>query len=186
MITDRRSMLTGLAVAVASPLALATLSSRALAAIPMISPTELKVPLDFYGSVLPRAELSLATSQIAVGMATQKNTMEFAAFELGEAITVNMVLKDLGAMAPKMDGDTMMVVETMKTAEKGRAFDEAYIALQLKNHEELRDLADAFLHNTAGGTDPDVKQGRHLASLMLAVFKEHVAICKRITGELKA
>ena len=30
------------------------------------------------------------------------------------------------------------------------------------------------------------KQGRHLAMLMLAVFKEHVAICKRINGELKA
>ena len=30
------------------------------------------------------------------------------------------------------------------------------------------------------------KQGRHFAMLMLAVFKEHVAICKRLTAELKA
>jgi hypothetical protein len=29
-------------------------------------------------------------------------------------------------------------------------------------------------------------QGRHLATLALATFKEHVAITKRITKELKA
>lgn len=179
-------MLGGLAFAAAGPFALASISKQAAAAMPMMDSADLKAPIDFYGSVLPRAELSLATSQIAVGMTTQKDAMEFAGFELGEAITVNMVLKDLGARSPAMDADAMAVVEKIKAAEKGKVFDETYIALQLRNHEELRDLADAFLHNTAGGTDADVKQGRHLASLMLAVFKEHVAICKRISTELKA
>lgn len=185
MITDRRTILAGMAVTAASPVALASMSMKA-GATPMANPADLMAPMDFYGSVLPRAELSLATSQIAVGMTTQKNALEFAGFELGEAVTVNMVLKDLGGMSPPMDADANAILDEFKAAKKGRAFDEAYIALQLKNHEELRDLADGFLHNTVGGTDADLKQGRHLATLMLAVFKEHVAICKRISTELKA
>ncbi len=96
-----------------------------------------------------------------------------------------MVLKDLGTMAPAMESKGMATVEKMKTAGKGVAFDRAYIAFQLANHEFLRDLADGYLHNSAGSSDPMEKQGRHLASLMLAVFKEHVAICKRINAELK-
>ena len=68
----------------------------------------------------------------------------------------------------------------------GAAFDRAYIAFQLENHEYLRDLADAYLANSAGASDAAEKQGRHLGALMLGVFKEHVAICKRISAELKA
>ncbi len=80
----------------------------------------------------------------------------------------------------------MASVDKIKATAKGEAFDRAYIAFQLDNHEYLRDLADAYLHNSAGATDPMEMQGRLLASLMLAVFKEHVAICKRINAELKA
>lgn len=184
MIKDRRSILTGLVLVAAAPVALAT--TRASAAIAPVNLADVKLATDFYNAVLPHAELSLATSQVASAKASQKDALEFAGFELGEAITVNMVLKDLGVTPYELDADSMAIVEKMETAEQGKAFDETYIALQIKNHEELRDLADAFLHNTAGGTDPDLKQGRHLAALMLAVFKEHVAITKRILGELKA
>lgn len=154
--------------------------------MPADSLADVKKAAQFYAGVLPRAEVSLATSQVAVEKAKQKNAHEFAGFELGEAITVNMVLKDIGATAPKMDDASMGMVEKIKSAAEGSAFDQAYIALQLENHEALRDLADAYLHNSAGATDPDEMQARHLGSLMLAVFKEHVAICKRISGELMA
>ncbi|TNM59594.1 hypothetical protein [Aliirhizobium smilacinae] len=85
-----------------------------------------------------------------------------------------------------MDADAHGMVEKVVCAGKGKAFDKAYIGLQLENHEYLRDLADAFVHNSTGVTDPAEVQGRHLSMLMLAVFKEHVAICKRITKELDA
>ncbi len=145
----------------------------------------IKTAPQFYMDVLGPAEVSLSTSLVAVEKATQKNAHEFAGFELGEAITVNMVLKDIGAAAPAMTADGAATIKKMKTS-TGAAFDRAYIAFQLENHEFLRDLADAYLHNSAGATDPLEKQGRHLAMLMLAVFKEHVAICKRINGELTA
>ncbi len=187
MITDRRSILAGLAlVAAAAPAALAQTTRPApeLGAAPL-NFAGVKTAPQFYMGVLGPAELSLATSNLAVEKATQKDAHEFAGFELGEAITVNMVLKDIGATAPAMTANGMATVQAMKTA-TGAAFDRAYIGFQLDNHEFLRDLADAYLHNSAGAADPMEKQGRHLAMLMLAVFKEHVAICKRINAELKA
>ena len=147
---------------------------------------DFKTAPQFFVGVLGPAELSLSTSQLAVEKATQKDAREFAGFELGEAITVNMVLKDIGAKSPAMDAKGMATLDKIKMGTKGEAFDRTYIAFQLENHEFLRDLADAYLHNSAGSSDQMEKQGRHLAMLMLAVFKEHVAICKRINAELKA
>ncbi|WP_421868118.1 hypothetical protein [Pararhizobium sp.] len=184
----RRSLLAGLAFVGAAPVILSQTRSALAAtpAMPVTSFADLKTSGQFFSTVIGRAEISLATSQIAVEKATQKNAHEFSGFELGEAITVNMVLKDIGAAGPAMDAPAEEKIEALKSAAKGNAFDKAYIALQLDNHEYLRDLSDAYLHNSAGATDQAELQGRHLAMLMNAVFKEHVAICKRISGELGA
>ena len=189
MITDRRSILAGMALVAATPAFAQSpkLQTKPMAAMPPINPADVKMAPQFYSAVLPRAEMSLSTSHLAVEKATDRNAHEFAGFELGEAVTVNMVLKDILVDVPAMDKTAeMTLVEKMKTAAKGGAFDRAYIAFQLENHEALRDLADAYLANSAGATNPAEKQGRHLSTLMLAVFKEHVAICKRISTELKA
>ncbi len=179
--------MTGLVLAAAAVPAAMAQTARpvpVLGAAPM-NFAGVKTAPQFYVSVLGPAELSLATSQLAVEKAMQKDAHEFAGFELGEAITVNMVLKDIGAAAPAMTANGTATIQAMKSA-TGAAFDRTYIGFQLDNHEYLRDLADAYLHNSAGAADPTEKQGRHLAMLMLAVFKEHVAICKRIGAELKA
>ena len=188
MITDRRSILAGVALVATTPAFAQTpaMPARAMPTVPPINPSSLKTANQFYSAVIPRAEMSLSTSTLGVEKATNRNAHEFAGFELGEAITVNMVLKDALTSVPAMDkAAEMALVEKMKAA-KGAAFDQAYIAFQLENHEALRDLADAYLANSAGASDPGERQGRHLGSLMLAVFKEHVAICQRISGELKA
>ena len=189
MITDRRSILASMALAAGTPAFAQSPvpTARPMPAMPPINPTNVKMASQFYSAVLPRAEMSLSTSHLGVEKATNRNAHEFAGFELGEAITVNMVLKNILVTAPAMDKSAdMALVEEMKGTAKGTAFDRGYIAFQLDNHEMLRDLADGYLANSAGATDPAEKQGRHLAALMLAVFKEHVAICKRISAELKA
>jgi len=113
---DRRSVLAGLAVAGAAPAILARTQKSFSATMPADSLADVKKAAQFYAGVLPRAEVSLATSQIAVEKAKQKNAHEFAGFELGEAITVNMVLKDIGATAPKMDDASMAMVDKIKSA----------------------------------------------------------------------
>ena len=188
---NRRSLIAGLAVAGAAAPIVLSQSRMALSATPpkvgpMMDPAGVKTAADYFKSVLPRAELSLVTSQEAVAKTSNKNAKEFAGFELGEAITVNMVIKDMGITSPALGADAEALLADMKKDSEGRNFDRAYIAFQLANHEYLRNLADGYLNNTVATTDKDEKHGRHMASLMLGVFKEHVAICKRISGELKA
>lgn len=186
MITNRRFVLAGTALLVAAPALAQSANQPALSATPP-QPTDVMKADQFFSLVLPRAEMSLATSQIGVERATNRNTLEFAGFELAEALTVNMVLKDVLAAAPGSNSPAEQeLVQKMKAAAKGTAFDRTYIAFHLENHEYLRDLADMYLANSAGATDPVEKQGRHMGALMLGVFKEHTAICKRILGELKA
>ncbi len=189
MITDRRFLIAGAALVAATPAFAqsAVPPGRAGPGLPPVSPRDVTTAAQFYAAVIPRAELSLSASHIGVEKATNRNAHEFAGFELGEAITVNMVLKDILTGAPAADkAAETAFVEKMKATAKGTAFDRAYIAFQLENHEALRDLADGYLANSAGATDPAERQGRHLGTLMVAVFKEHVAICKRISTELKA
>lgn len=140
----------------------------------------------FRKGVIGPAELSLAASKLAVDKATQANTKEFAGFELVEAIAVTTVLKDLGTPAPEPDAKAKKTLETLQSAAKGANFDKAFIKAQLENHEFLRDHAMAYLKNASADTTDAGKQGQHLATLALATFKEHVAICQRIASELDA
>ncbi|MBL4674738.1 MAG: DUF4142 domain-containing protein [Mucilaginibacter sp.] len=139
----------------------------------------------FRMGVIGPAELSLATSRIAVEKAIQKNAKEFAGFELAEATAVTSVLKDLGTSVPPMTAKAKATLDKIKSTPAGPEFDKVYIKAQLENHEFLRDLAQNYIGKgeMAGAAE---NQGRHLATLSLAVFKEHVAITSRILGELGA
>lgn len=182
---QRRSVLLAMGALAAAPmLAHAQNTSPAGdAASPKAKP---KNEMEFRMGVIGPAELSLVTSQLAVDRATNANAKEFAGFELEEAKAVTSVLKDLGTPVPPMDAKSQATLEKIKSA-KGAEFDKAYITAQLENHEHLRDWAQAYLSTSSPSkTDMAEGQGRHLATLALATFKEHVAITKRISGELKA
>ncbi len=150
----------------------------------MMNPANAK---EFGMAVIGRAELSLVTSKIAVGRATKADAKEFAGFELTEAIAVTTVLKELGTPVPTMTAKAKATLAKIKNAPTGPEFDKAYIMAQLQNHEELRDLTQAYLgHPAPPRSDMAESQGRHLATLSLAVFKEHVMITQRISKELQA
>jgi putative membrane protein len=188
MFMYRRSVLIALGAIAAAPVVMAQSPQPASpagdAAKPLAKP---KSEMEFRMGVIGPAELSLVTSQMAVERATQANAKEFAAFELEEAKTVTAVLKELGTPVPEMDAKAKATLEKIKTAAKGDAFDQAYITAQLENHEHLRDWAIAYLSGSVlDKTNMAENQGRHLAMLALATFKEHVAITMRISKELKA
>ncbi len=141
----------------------------------------------FRMGVIGPAELSLVTSQLALEKATDKDVKEFAGFEHTEAIAVTSVLKQLGTAVPAPDAKAKATLEKLQAAGKGAEFDKAYIMAQYENHVFLRDHAEDYLKRAEGGKDGAAElQGQHLATLALATFKEHVAITKRISGELKA
>ncbi len=192
MFNSRRSILAGAAALVAAPLAQAVAqaqpqASRDPAAMPMPDVSGVRTAKQFAMGVIGPAELSRITSQIAMERATNPMAKEFAGFEYTEAVAVTTVLKELGTPVPPMDAKAQATLEKIKAAPNGVAFDRAYITAQYENHEFLRDIATAYLRNSpAGTTEMAEKQGQHLATLALATFKEHVAITKRISGELQA
>jgi len=141
---------------------------------------------NFRLGVIGPAELSLVTSQIAVKRATQTNAKEFAGFELREAIAVTTVLKELGTPIPPMDAKARATLAKIQSAAPGPEFDLAYITAQHENHIFLRDLATAYLSNTVPNEKTFAEQqGRHLATLALNQFTEHVEITARILRELQ-
>lgn len=140
----------------------------------------------FRKGVIGPAELSLASSRLAVDKATDRQAKEFAGFELTEAIAVTSVLKALGTPVPPMSEMAKSILESLKAAPKGPEFDKLYMLAQLKNHEFLRDHAQDYLKTTVGKTDMPEQNTQKLATLALATFKEHVALCQRISTELRA
>jgi predicted outer membrane protein len=152
---------------------------------PMPAP-QAKTERDFRLGVVGPATLSLLTSQIAVDKASDAGVLEFANFELREAIGVTMVLKDLGTPTPPMDATSRAILQKIKSLPKGDEFDKTYIKAQLANHEFLRDLATVYLKNSEGHASMAEKHGRHLATLTLGAFKEHVVHCKNLHKSLGA
>ena len=142
---------------------------------------------DFRMGVVGPATLSRIVSQLAVLRATQANAQEFARFELREAIAVTTVLRELKTPTPPMDAKAKATLAMIQGAAPGREFDVAYITAQHDNHVFLRDLATAYLKNTSPNepTFPE-QQGRHLATLALNQFTEHVELTARILKELQA
>ena len=191
MNADRRTILMGAAALVAVPAMAAEERHGGMkndpAAMPMPDVSGTRTHKQFSMGVMGPAQLSLATSQIAVDRARKADAREFAGFELIEAIAVTTVLKELGTPVPPMDAKSKAILEEIRAAAAGAAFDRAYIDAQYENHVFLRDLATAYL-----GTKPQdpnemaEMQGRHLATLALATFKEHVLITQRIARELQA
>jgi putative membrane protein len=192
MNTNRRTILTGAAAAlVAVPaMALAQRHGHMMndpAAMPMPDVSGTRTNQQFAMGVIGPAMLSLATSQIAVDRARRPCAREFAGFELTEAIAVTTVLKQLGTPVPPMDAKAQATLDEIRSAAPGSAFDRAYIDAQYENHVFLRDLATAYLGNSPPNpNDMAEMQGRHLATLALATFKEHTMITQRIAHELRA
>ena len=192
MNTDRRAILTGAAAALIAVPAMAMAQSQGRmgndpAAMPMPDVSGTRTHQQFAMGVMGPAQLSLVTSQIAVDRARKADAREFAGFELTEAIAVTTVLKQLGTKEPPMDAKAQATLEKIRSAAPGVAFDRAYIDAQYENHVFLRDLATAYLGNAPQNADDMAEmQGRHLATLALATFKEHVLITHRIAHELLA
>lgn len=146
---------------------------------PMATPNA-QTEADFRNGVIGPAMLSLATSQIAVTKATNAKALEFAKFELREAIGVTTVLKEMGTAVPPMDANSKATLAKIQSAAKGAAFDKEYIKAQIANHEFLRDLATSYIKNSTGKTAMPEMHGRHLAMLTLGQFKDHVVLTKDV------
>ncbi|HVU57275.1 MAG TPA: DUF4142 domain-containing protein [Puia sp.] len=136
---------------------------------------------EFRDGVMPRAQLSMLASKIAVEKASQANAKEFAGWELMEAIAVIDFLKDLGTGVPDVGKDARDFIAKLHSLD-GKAFDIEYMKAEQSNHEWLRDLAQNYL----GSSDVKSSGGEtyHLARVAVFAFTEHVGLSKKINAEL--
>lgn len=140
---------------------------------------------EYRARVMPRAQLSTAACQIAVDKLTQSNAKEFNTYELLEAIAVVDVLKQMGTPAPPMNDESLAFIKKLNDLH-GAEFDKTFMQAQLSNHEYLRDLTIDYLNSSDAGGSTSEKETRRMGILVLFAFKEHVAISKRVYGELTA
>ncbi|PWT96761.1 MAG: hypothetical protein C5B52_15050 [Bacteroidetes bacterium] len=151
---------------------------RPLFEIPKIEVVSAK---QFRDGVMPRAQLSMLASKIAVEKTSQNNAKEFAGWELMEAIAVIDFLKDLGTSVPPADKGAQDFIAKLKSLE-GKAFDIEYMKAEQANHEWLRDLAQNYLD--ASDAKSTGGETYHLARVAIFAFTEHVGLTKKINSEL--
>lgn len=152
---------------------------------PMPTPTA-ATAAQFYAGVIGPATLSVAASRLAVDKATDADTRQFANFELREAIAVTDVLSKLKVPAPPISAGGQGLLDKLKTVPAGADFDKTYITAELANHEFLRDLADSYLKNATGAAGAEEVYGRHVATIVLTAFKEHIVLSKNIVQAMSA
>ncbi len=134
----------------------------------------------FYAGVIGPATLSVAASRLAVDKATDADTRQFANFELREAIAVTTVLDSLKVPIPPISAGGQGLLDKLMMTAAGADFDRTYITAELANHEFLRDLAESYLKNATGPARMEELYGRHVATIVLTAFKEHVVLSKNI------
>ncbi|WP_375416685.1 DUF4142 domain-containing protein [uncultured Hymenobacter sp.] len=138
----------------------------------------------FRAAVAGPAQMSMMSSQLAATKATNEYAKQFATFELAETTAMMSILKDLGTPPPPPDAKAKALMAQLQSA-SGAAFDRAYIAAQIQNHQLLRTLTDGYLANPAPSkTNLMELHGRHIATLASTTIKEHLAITQRISSVL--
>ena len=129
--------------------------------------------------------LSLATSRVAEKKAQDDDVKEFTKFEVAEQETIAdilMSMKDPSKVsgtvkAPSeaevegnLDAKGKEMVEKLKQAKAGPAFDKEYVKAQIDGHKQLLDIQDSYLK---AGKNPAAIA---VAKLARGMIKEHLTL----------
>lgn len=176
---DRRILLAGLATAASLPLLQGvTIASAQSAAGKGEAEREHAERTRHVGS------LSLETSRIALEKAQNEQVKTFATFEEKEQRTIADILMSMeqpadaaegalktpstGAVEAMLDTNGTQVVEGLRAAEPGNAFDKLYVQGQLDAHRELLRIQEDYLKV---GRD---REHLSVAKLARATIEEHI------------
>lgn len=186
---NRRNVISSLAAGAAGTALMATMTlntRQAQAAVPM-GEAEMKHAKD----TKMVGGLSLATSRVALKMASGAKVKEFAEFETAEQETIADILKTMESGSEKAEGALHppgeAEVEAMLDAEgkkkladlkgmSGMAFDKAYVTAQLDGHKKLLTIQEDYLKV---GQD---REHLSVAKLARGQVKEHIKLLEDIQG----
>jgi putative membrane protein len=124
-------------------------------------------------------EYSIETSHLALTRSRNPHIREFAQLEIAEQVSVAAALgAQPGTVRPRPD--QLALVQSLAAMRSGPAFDRAYIAGQIKGHQELLANNEAAIRSPA---DPAI---RRVATLSVPTIQTHLAILARLRAGLAA
>ena len=146
--------------------------------------SKIKTEADFRTVLGAAGTVSLMSAQTGVDKASNDMVKEFAKFEVDEQKTVSSILKELKTPMPSMTEADKAKLASLKSTDKGAAFDRMFVQGQLDQHMVLKDICETYLDN-GKGTDAASKEARHLAMLALSTINQHIAQAKELLAALK-
>jgi putative membrane protein len=115
--------------------------------------------------------LAKQASELALQRSQFPQVRQFAQFEIAEQTVLAQVLTDVANPPPvTLDAQHAAVLQTLQ-AQTGPAFDRAYVLSQIQGHQELLQVQQGYLDNTARTTDR-----QHIAALARMTIQQHLAM----------
>jgi predicted outer membrane protein len=125
--------------------------------------------------------LSKLSSTMALVQGANPKVKEFAQFEINEQTTMAQVLTHMANPPPAMLDPNMQAHLTQLQTMTGKAFDAAYLEVQLDGHHRLYTIQQEFLDFTP--TDMDRE---HIAMLARTVIQMHLTMIQDIQNIIGA
>ena len=175
--TTRRAALIAAGAAAALP-ALALRAGAQTTVTTAAAPAGTAMPADAMGyaeETLKVGTFLKMTSEIAREKAQGPKVQEFAALEIEEEEAVTAVLTGLGATAPDtLEGDLAAMVQTLRDAEAGAAFDAAYLDAQIMGHEMALPVQEQMAQME------EISVPVATAKLLVPAIQSHLAMLRTI------
>jgi putative membrane protein len=157
-------------------IALLVAAGLALAALPAYSADE-----PFYETLAQAGMAEVMAGKLAANRGTTDAVRDFGMMMMKDHGAANQKLADLaktkGIQLPATAGEAHLAAYKSLQSQKGARFDPAYIADQVKGHEEAVQLLKTEI---ASGQDPDAKK---LAEELLPTVEGHLKEANRLAGK---
>lgn len=128
-------------------------------------------------TLLATGSLALQTSVVAVRTSPNPEVRAFAQSEISEQRGIGAAITGSSRPAPLTPRGGAILAEA-QSLPPGLGADRVYVRRQIDGHRQLQVLARGY---AAGGADPAVAE---IARRSLPLIRTHLAILRRLTGEL--
>jgi putative membrane protein len=200
---DRRVVLAGLAAAAAAPAFAQTRDTPSSTppaqtdapATGGMSPGMGQADMQHMQETLRIGMLALETSKIALDKAQNQDLKQFAQFEMDEQETLSEVLhsmmepattaatgssSSMSGSAMQLDAKGRDMIEKLRAAQAGSAFDRLFHQGQVEGHHELLQVQERYLQS-----NPQNREHMNVAKLARGRIREHIALLDNMQSKLR-
>ena len=192
---DRRIILAGFAAAVATPALSQTTRMSPSPAQAGTTMGELgQAEMQHMQDTMRLGSLALESSLLALEKARNRDLKLFAQFEVNEQQTIAEVMRSMmdpaataatastgtaAAEAPT-EAEGRPLIEQLRSAQIGAAFDRAYLQGQIKGHSDLLQVQERYIQS-----NPQNREQLNIAKMALGHIREHISMLEAMQQQLR-